>query len=326
MGSRALSVTQIRRLTSCDRAAAITCGNDTGTPLALVPGDEAYTEMMFHLWAAPYRSTPPQNGLRRKEIVEVFASMLHSLRNTAEGRLNHSIQSAVLTVPFLNGIGQDVGESVIKSAFRQIGMKYIPVHVYRYIGDPLTYIEDSILAAHRLGLCQPYTVPYEHCPELQRDSYMFVGYYPDGLEILTTTDGAIAYHPTSYLYSDYSLGSKMQHENPDGAYYWEQVRDLITLALANAPWRNPRNGKLIFYGSCSGDQKMRAIVDDTLRRFLANDEMPNIVNDGVDSIYAGALGAAEFAKRAPYCRECLVLKSRSGLRTQSVKDQWHYML
>ncbi|KAI5369320.1 hypothetical protein Slin15195_G001960 [Septoria linicola] len=121
-----------------------------------------------------------------------------------------------------------------------------------------------------------------------------VGYYADALEATETSPTALAYGVTPYPYMDHQLGESMRHRNPDEAFYWEQVRRLLSTPLLGHVWRPT---KVILYGDRSNNTRLREVVTDVLQAFLPEDRQPQWISDEVDPVFAGAMGAAEFAKR-----------------------------
>jgi hypothetical protein len=186
---------------------------------------------------------------------------------------------------------------LIEEAFEAAGLNYIQIVRRSAWGEPVVFPENSIVAGHGLGLCYPYTsnTPCRGTPDhylLPTELYYIVGYYRNALEVTATSSVMDAYsvHPSPYL--DYNLGADMlKTEGPE--VYWEGVRRFLATTLT---WRIPT--KVILYGEFGSDQKMRETVQEALKIYLPN--KPEFVEDGLNPMYVGAFGAAEFAKRQPY--------------------------
>ena len=200
---------------------------------------------------------------------------------------------------------QPLGQSGRRSCERGlswIGLEYLEIVSASYYGEPLLYPENVVLAGHGLGLCQPYTSPYSCLDDesqlLPGVSYFLVGHHANALEVIITSTTYVAYGVTPGNFLDYNLGAEARHRNPDEEYYWEQVRQLLHIPLIRRKLETP--SKLVYYGDYSDDIHLRTVVREVMRSFLDEDDMPETVADGIDPVFAGAFGAAEFAKRKPY--------------------------
>ncbi|CAK1366432.1 unnamed protein product [Cercospora beticola] len=228
--------------------------------------------------------------------------MLRSQISTTETILGHRIPEAALSMS-----GPDEGShygspvaDIVRKAFSLVGLGYTQIIAYSYYGEPLLYPENSIMAAHNLGLCHPYNVSSEYClgpgrrDRLGREQDYMVGYYTDALEVILTSPTALAYSVTPYPYADYELGENMRQQNPDESFYWEQVRHLLSTPLLRHVWKPTR---VVMYGDRSNDTQMQQLSKGVLKAFLADEEQPDWVKDKVNPVFAGAMGAAEFTKR-----------------------------
>lgn len=90
----------------------------------------------------------------------------------------------------------------------------------------------------------------------------------------------------------------MRHHNPIEAFYWDQVRKVLHVPLIDHAFRRLR--KVVYYGEYSADKQLKSVVEVVMRSFLDKEDMPDIVEDGIDSVFTGALGAAELAECKPY--------------------------
>ena len=230
--------------------------------------------------------------------------MLRSLVNESEHRLGQPVTAAAVSMPCRNAInhwGSPVAD-LVREAFSWIGLEYLEIVSASYYGEPLLYPENVVLAGHGLGLCQPYTSPYSCLDDesqlLPGVSYFLVGHHANALEVIITSTTYVAYGVTPGNFLDYNLGAEARHRNPDEEYYWEQVRQLLHIPLIRRKLETP--SKLVYYGDYSDDIHLRTVVREVMRSFLDEDDMPETVADGIDPVFAGAFGAAEFAKRKPY--------------------------
>lgn len=193
---------------------------------------------------------------------------------------------------------------MVKQAFANVDLEYTPIVYYSSLGEPLLYPENSITAANNEGLCHPYTSS-PSCVEdengnkkLPWQSYYLLGYYSHALEVTTTADTLTAYTMLPYPYVDYHLGAEIRDRKPDDPYYWEAVRQHLSLPLANFPHRKPN--KVLLYGDRVRDDRLNQTSEGVLKAFLSDDEMPEWVDIGLNPAFAGAMGATEFALRQPY--------------------------
>jgi hypothetical protein len=192
-------------------------------------------------------------------------------------------------------------DGLLRAAFAAAELEYIQIAQFSYSGEPVLFPENSVLAGHDLGLCHPYTstpdcVRKDGIVTLPTEAYYYVGYYANALEVTVTSQVVIAYGIVPYPYQDHNLGAEeLERQSPD--VYWGGVRRLLAMPLVQFAHRVPT--KVIMYGDSGADEKMKATVQEVLHEYLA-DKMPEWVDDGVDPVYAGAFGAAEFAKRKPY--------------------------
>ena len=241
--------------------------------------------------------------------VEVLTGMLRELVRDSEDRLGQPVTIAVPGLPGRNlssRFGTPVAD-LVKAAFAAAGLEYLPIVISSYLGEPLLYPENTVVAGHDFGFCHPYTSPHsciendEQLRHLPFHKYYLVGYYSNELEVIDVHPSRSVYGqiPTPYL--DYRLGASMRYQNPDESYYWEEVRKFLSLPFIYHSYGTV--DKVILYGNCSKDEKLRATVKEVLGTFIDEDETPDFVDDDIDSVFAGAFGAAEFAKRDPYFRK-----------------------
>ncbi|KAF7197649.1 hypothetical protein HII31_00988 [Pseudocercospora fuligena] len=232
--------------------------------------------------------------------------MLLELTNACELRLGQRPTAAAVSMPSRNIVAHQTTPvaDLLKTAFSAANLDYLEIVHYSLFGEPLLYPENVQLAGHSLGLCQPYTSS-DHCLEdddqlrnLTSEVYYLVGYYSGALEAIATTPTALAYGITPDPYPDYRLGANARNDNPDEDFYWQEVRRLLSKPFIRGMIRNP--SKIVMYGDHGKDERLTAMVDEIFASFLGDQDMPTWVEDGVDAVFAGAMGAAEFAKRKPY--------------------------
>ncbi|SMY27410.1 unnamed protein product [Zymoseptoria tritici ST99CH_1A5] len=275
--------------------AAASFKNGSNIPLARIEGD--------HAWRALMTKVSTESDFPHcAPCVSTLANMLRSLTTAAADRLGHPVLSASASMPaHIASLHQLVSplHNLIEEAFATIGLEYVQIVRFAYSGEPVLFPENSVLAGHGLGLCQPYTSdksclgPPEH-RTLPSEVYYFVGYYANVLEVslsstVLTADGVVP-HP----YLDYDLGAEtLERQSPE--VYWDSVRRLLTIPLVAQVWEPT---KVIMYGDFGADEKMKEVVKEVLGKHVP--EIPEWVEDGVDPKYVAALGAAEFAKRKPY--------------------------
>lgn len=226
--------------------------------------------------------------------------MVRLLRAAAESQLGVAIPAASATLPGAHWTRTT--NSIIKEAFREADIEYLQIAQYGQWGEPLIFPENSVLAGHKIGLCHPYTSPHtclhKGNPDLPCESYYFVGYYGNEIEVTTTSDVYGAYSVNPYPFVDFHLGAEMRHRNPDESYYWEEVRKFLSKPMIQFSWRKP--SKVILYGDRSGEPRLRDTVMEVLKSWLKEEEMPDWIDDGLNATFVGAMGAAEFAKRKPF--------------------------
>ncbi|SMR61188.1 unnamed protein product [Zymoseptoria tritici ST99CH_3D1] len=275
--------------------AAASFTNGSNIPLARIEGDQTWRALMIKV------STEPDFP-HCASCVSTLAAMLRSLSIAAANRLGQPIASASASMSAHDaGVHQPVPplSNLIREAFSVVGLEYVRIMDFTYSGEPVLFPENSVLAGHGLGLCQPYTsngscLGTPDHRTLPLEVYYYVGYYANALEVslssaVETADGVVP-HP----YVDYSLGTEMlQYQSSE--VYWSSVRRLLTMPFLEQIWEPT---KVIMYGDFGADEEMKKAIREVLGERLT--KMPEWVEDGVDPKYVAALGAAEFAKRKPY--------------------------
>ncbi|GIZ47215.1 hypothetical protein CKM354_001031400 [Cercospora kikuchii] len=283
---------------------AISHPNGSNIALARVNGDDAWRALMTRICFDP-NSHLGKPGSTATSASTTMVDMIRALVKASEDRLGHRILAATVSMPSRED-GSRGGRPIsdlVRESFSVVGLEYLPSVFSSFFGEPLLYPENSIMAAHDLGLCHPYNVSKNHClgppgrAERSKETYYLVGYYSDALEVIETSPTALAYEITPYPYTDHQLGESMRDRNPDEAFYWEQVRRILSMPLLKNIWKPT---KVIVYGDRSNDTHLRQVIAEVLRAFLGEDEQPQWVSDNIDPVFAGAMGAAVFAKRQPF--------------------------
>lgn len=227
--------------------------------------------------------------------------MIQELSTRGSGRLGRSITSAAASIPGHTAIAHWIHpvDRLLHEAFNANDIEYLQIFDCSYQGDPVVGPENSILAGHKLGLCDPHksgnSCVRDDSPPYER--YFLVGYYSNEIEVTATGDTMGPYVVHTYPFVDYNLRAEARYRNPDELYYWEAVRQFLSMPLAEFR-RIPT--KIIMYGDRSGEPRLRQIVMEVLEKFLREEQMPEWVDNGMDPVFVGALGAAEFALRKPY--------------------------
>ncbi|EMC97841.1 hypothetical protein BAUCODRAFT_31846 [Baudoinia panamericana UAMH 10762] len=284
-------------------AVAVSFVNGSNVPLAKIEGNRQWRVMMSKV---SLTDDYPYHWWDKQWTVSVLAPMIEALVSVGEAQLGGPIVAASATMAQRNAISRwgHPATDLVMAAFSKAKIRYLPIVISSYLGEPLLYPENSIQAGHGLGLCRPYNSS-QTClhdgtqPQLAYETYYLVGYYANALEVTSTTPSLSAYGTSPAPKVDYQLGAEMRYEKLDEAYYWEEVRKFLSMPFVNIPRRKPT--KVILYGEHGSDMRLRETVKDVLKAFMHEDaEMVQWVDDGLGPTYVGAMGAAEFAKRKPY--------------------------
>ncbi|KAK6405147.1 hypothetical protein LTR95_018799 [Oleoguttula sp. CCFEE 5521] len=233
----------------------------------------------------------------------VLHEMIRSLAVVASDRLGVTIRAAAVNLPGHNRVhhyGEFSVDAILRDAFAAAGLGYLQILPRNAVmGEPLTFIENSVVAGHGLGLCQPYTAD-QYCTNGTRrppeDAYYLIGYYASELEITRTADYWTAYNSWWYGFPTRDLGRDFKHAYADDQQYWDKVR--VQLLKSFLP----------------DDVQLRDVVAEVLDMV---GQTPALIDDGVDPVYVGALGTAELAKRKPYHD---VVPKHPGLIVQPKSD------
>lgn len=280
--------------------------NGSRVPLAKVDGDRSYRDLVHWLAVDPRDFVPSTNGAPLKTSRVVLDEMLCSLVTAGSERLGEPIRAAAISLPCHGRVHHyyDVSiEPILRDSFSVVGIEYIRTFSHSIWGEPLTYPENTIAAGHGLGLCEPYYNTSISCIKaIPDDTYLLVGYYDNALELTRPYD-KVVYSGWAWLYPLWHLGRDARYKGsfgtsssgPDDAYYWEQVRQQLIKVIPPS-WHN-NISKVITYGPYGDDPRLHQEVMSILEHFSDN---ATWVDDGVDGVFAGALGTAELLKRKPY--------------------------
>lgn len=237
-------------------------------------------------------------------------------------RTRDYVHAATVSYPEIPGLmANNSGTSAMRQAFAKIdtishvSYEQVLSSLENASGD--MHASHAILAGHGLGLCQPWTaekdcecVKHQKLPE---DTYLLVAYYSHGVEVVITEETTSVYDVRSYTFTNYSLGydSKPSEENLAQEAYWDSMRGFVRNALLEHPDYKPRTA--ILYGDKCTDVEFQAVLFQVLYQVLGKENQPNWLQDGVDPIFAGALGAAELLKRKTFRKLCMAGQKRIDL-------------
>ncbi|KXT00392.1 hypothetical protein AC578_3359 [Pseudocercospora eumusae] len=289
--------------------AAASFANGSNIPLAMLEGGDDWRSLMADVsWDKLNHGGPP---IVPGSAISTLQHTLEKLMSAGQERLGHPITKAAVSVPASNTIsrwGRKPMTDAITAAFSAAGVEFLEILSFP-ADESLLYPANVLLAGHGLGLCQPHTITEHECiadntPKLDMlpaEIYYLVGYHPDALELILTHTTTLAYGVNPVSWPNYNLGAKARGQNPEEEFYWEEVRQLLSSPFIGAVPYSVKVTRVILYGTHGEDEKLRSTVRDVLATFLdPEDPLPVWIEDEVDSTYAGALGAAEFAKRQPY--------------------------
>ena len=239
------------------------------------------------------RRTARKNaGLPASEDVAVLSTMLASLQDAAESHLGHRIHTAAVTTPHLLALYlEDIHDALEYLDLQNLDM---PVRYGRLRETSTAY------AGYGFGLCSNYT-DLATCKEEQQampdDVIMAVLYTASALTVTLSVMQSAYYlwEPPYRHIEDFGLGSDAKHDNPNEAYYWEQVRNRLREIIVMHQYYE-RPSKVLLLGESAHEEKFLHILSETLNCTV--DTLPEIYQ--ADAEHIAALGAAEMAKRAPW--------------------------
>ncbi|WPB05051.1 uncharacterized protein RHO25_009700 [Cercospora beticola] len=241
--------------------------------------------------------------------------MFSKLVAASEERTREYVHAATVSYPNIPGlVANNIGTDIMRQAFAKIEA-IVPVSYEQVLssvegasGD--IHASPAVLAGHGLGLCQPCKAEQdcvcERHQKLPKETYLMAAYYAHGIEIVLTEETTSVYHLQSYTYSNYSLGYSSKPSSgrdSEQEAYWDDVREFIGNALLEHPGLRP--GMAMLYGDRCTDKEFQAVLRQVLYQVLGEENQPMWLQDGVDPIFAGALGAADLLKRKTYRKLCL---------------------
>ncbi|OQO02304.1 hypothetical protein B0A48_11858 [Cryoendolithus antarcticus] len=283
---------------------AVSYENGSNVALGRVNGDKAWHNLMFKLCVDTRYMRYSEGDTTLEADRLILVEMVHSLAELAAARLGEPVKAAAVSLPAHNRVhhyGEFAVAPILRNAFETAGLEYLPIITWdAAMGEPLIFAENAIVAGHGFGLCQPYTAGSE-CKNGTRapyDVFYLIGYFQNELEITRTSRQWSAYQSWWYGYpSEQHLGRDSKHDNPDEEHYWDAVRQRLIKSFPPTGHLSYNMTKLVFYGDHAGDPRLRLEVAKVLQAF---GQEPKLIDDGIDPVYAGALGVADFAKRRPY--------------------------
>ncbi|OQO14725.1 hypothetical protein B0A48_00106 [Cryoendolithus antarcticus] len=299
-------------------AVAVSYANGSNIALGRVSGDGAWHDLIFWLCVNPIYPGLDDEPLTTASQA-ILDKMIRSLVEVGAARLGEPIRAAAVSLAGQNQVhhyGESSIDAILKDAFRAAGIEYLQMLSRDAVmGEPLIFVEKSIVAGHGLCLCHPYTAN-QNCTNGTRpppeDVYYLIGYYASELEITRTADYWTAYNSWWYGFPTRDLGRDFKHAHADDQQYWDKVR--VQLLKSLLPRVSHNVTKLIYYGDFAEDAQLREVVAEVLHML---GQTPALIDDEVDPVYAGALGTAELAKRKPYHD---VVPKHPGLIVQPKSD------
>ncbi|PPJ55564.1 hypothetical protein CBER1_05368 [Cercospora berteroae] len=280
----------------------------TNGPIFFLDENEAYRQTMSRL-------SNDSNYHVGAEELENISRMFSTLVAASEQRTREYIHEATVSYPDIPGLtANNIGTDIMRQAFAKI--ETIGHISYEQVLSSLAgasadmHPSHAVLAGHGLGLCQPWTAEQDYECErhqkLPKETYLLEARYSHGVEIVLTEETASVHHLHSYTCSNYSLGYSSKPSS-DGDFeqkiYWDDVREFVRNALLTHPDLRPRTA--ILYGDRCTDREFQAVLIQVLYQVLGEENQPKWLQDGVNPIFAGAMGAAELLKRKTYRKLCL---------------------
>ncbi|KAI5361740.1 hypothetical protein Slin14017_G084730 [Septoria linicola] len=251
-------------------------------PTVSIEGNNAYRHSMFRL------STNSSYRLGADDASNM-STMFSRLVEASAQRVHSYIHSATLAYPRLTALVADnIEHNIMRKAFEEIDaasfVAYEQILHSSLDRDNDLHASHAILAGHGI------------------DTYLLAAYYSYGVEIVLTEETTSVYDVQSYTYNNYSLGFRSKPSDDGEQAYWDNVQDFVRTALLDHPGLKPRT--LILYGDKCIDKDFQAVLNQVLNQVLGREDLPRQLLDGVDSTFAGAIGAADLLKRKKYRKLC----------------------
>jgi hypothetical protein len=302
------------RSLSLSSAAAVSWPNGSNIALTTVKGNKDYREMMYRLsLPASQHVSPPYNNvdewlrdyprqklrriLRRlgqpaSKEAHILGTMVKELRQRTEQILGHPIKAAVASFPKLIALY----EEEVWDSFEWAGLEHMQIRP----SGGMTYQFTANCAANGLGLCSNYTDVDGCMRELrnirQGQSEFNVRYTNDAfvVEWPILQSAYYWYIVPTRIVQDNELGSRTANRTDD---YWQHMRERISqlILLREGSWKYQPPAHVFVTGEGAGDETFRQLLRDACT-FRGND--PTFHDS--DTLFMGAKGSAELAKRAVY--------------------------
>jgi len=199
----------------------VSYSNGSNIALAHVDGDGAYRHLIYQLATEEdnYRISESARASRL-----VLHEMIRKLVTLATSRLEEPVDAAVVSLPCHTRVRRNLDfsvEEILRNALASTGVEMLRILPHSIWGEPLIYAENTQVAGHGLGLCQPYTAHDFSCFENVSSlaMYLLVGYYDNVLELTRTYEDHRAYDDWIHARPAYHLGLEAQHGNPGDPYY-----------------------------------------------------------------------------------------------------------
>lgn len=298
-------------LTASYGTVALSFPNGTITALSKIAASPDYHEVLSRLslessthptppysnWDEELRDAPRQrvrqkrkaSGLPASRDVAALSNMTSHLRTAAENHLRYRVTHVLISTPNLLALYDED----IQDTLEHVGLKSADVTMkVRSLWETI-----SGYAGYGQGLCRDYrniTGCQEEQQSMSDEEIMAVLFTTTALTVsLSTVKSAYGlWEPPYRRITDFELGLKSRHENPNERYYWEAVKDrLREIMVENQYYKRP--DKVLLFGEASGEEKFHDVLNESLSSVM--EEMPPILDS--QSLYAPAEGAAEFAKR-----------------------------
>ncbi|KAK6435468.1 hypothetical protein LTR95_008349 [Oleoguttula sp. CCFEE 5521] len=295
-------------------AIAVSYANGSNIALGRVSGDRAWHDLIFWLCVNPkYPSFDDEPLITASQAI--LDKMIRSLVEVGAARLDEPIKAAAVSLAGYNRVhhyGEFSVDAILQDAFRAAGLKYLRILPREAVmGENLIFVENSVVTGHGLGLCHPYTAD-QYCTNgtrpPQHDAFYLIGYYAN----YPDHEAVVGIQQLVVLVPYAQPRDSFKHAYADERQYWDKVR--VQLLKSFLPGVSANVTKLIYYGDFADDVQLWEVVAEVLHMV---GQTPALVDDGVDPVYAGALGTAELAKRKPYHD---VVPKRPGLIVQPKSD------
>lgn len=223
--------------------------------------------------------------------------MIQALRIQASVFSGETINAATISIPFLPAL---YGEDTV-DAFEYLSLTNIEFYPFpQYFPIPSVssfYLRNGAELVPCTADSNRTTCPVEGQPLRESEfTALTVTYTRSSLSVgtaaFTTCYSGYQYGKMSNGNANFELGYDAREDEYGEHAYWEKIKHvLLTTALASASDLT----KVIVWGDAAGEPKFLEILREILDEAVECKEL-EILSD--DPVYGGALGSAEFAKRA----------------------------